>query len=338
MAAPKSICVAGAGSIGCFVGGMLRAGGRPVSLLARPRVIQEIEVNGLKVTSFEGIEHRLTSAEITLSADPKIFAEAGIILVTVKSDDTPEIADLIAKHASKDAVVVSLQNGTGNVSVLREKLPGRHVLAGMVPFNVLALGDGHFHRATSGEILLEKDDAGTAAELRQPELAFRAVDNITGVQWGKLLINLNNALNALSGLPLRDQLAQRPWRVLLADQLREALAVIKAEGIVPVSSTPLPPSLTPFVLKLPDFLFQRIAASMVKIDPKARSSMWEDLQRGRRTEIDHLQGLIVRLAQRHGLKAPLSASIAALVRNAEQAGKGSPGLTPEQIRASILRS
>ena len=71
---------------------------------------------------------------------------------------------------------------------------------------------------------------------------------------------------------------------------------------------------------------------MVKIDPKARSSMWEDLQRGRRTEVDHLQGLIVTLAARHGLKTPLAERIVALIRSAEQTGKGSPGLTPEQIR------
>ncbi len=200
----------------------------------------------------------------------------------------------------------------------------------MVPFNVVSMGDGHFHRATSGEILLEKDDAATAKQLWQPELAFRAVDDITGVQWGKLLVNLNNALVALSDLPLREQLSQRPWRVLFADQWREALGIVKAEGIEPVSTTPLPASFTPFMLKLPDALFQRVAASMVKIDPKARSSMWEDLQRGRRTEIDHLQGLIVELAKRHGLKA----RIVALIRNAEQAGQGSPGLTPEQIRSA----
>jgi 2-dehydropantoate 2-reductase len=328
----KSICVAGAGSIGCFVGGMLRSGGYVVSLLARPRVIEDINRNGLKVTSFEGIEHRLTPAEIKLSGDPAIFADADIILVTVKSDDTAEIADLIAQHARKDAVIVSLQNGTGNVPVLREALPDHDVLAGMVPFNVLSIGGGHFHRATSGDILLEKDDANTAKLLSTPELVFRSVDDIEGVQWGKLLVNLNNALNALSGLPLRDQLAQRSWRILFADQMREALAVIKVEGIAPISTTPLPASFTPFILKLPDMLFTKIAASMVKIDPKARSSMWEDLQRGRRTEVDHLQGLIVTLAERHGVKAPLSERIVALVRKAEQAGKGSPGLTPEQVR------
>jgi 2-dehydropantoate 2-reductase len=199
---------------------------------------------------------------------------------------------------------------------------------------VITLGDGHFHRATSGDILLEKDEADTAGRLSQPELAFRGVDNITGVQWGKLLVNLNNALVALSDLSLRVQLARRPWRALFADQWREALAVLQAEGIVPVSMTPLPASLTPYVLRLPDFLFERIASSMVKIDPKARSSMWEDLQRGRHTEIDHLQGVIVTLAMRHGLQVPLSARIAALIRIAEQAGKGSPGLTPEQVRGT----
>lgn len=335
MTSSKSICVAGAGSIGCFVGGMLRSGDHAVSLLARPRVIDDINRNGLKVTSFEGIEHRLSSAEIKLSGDPAIFGDADIILVTVKSDDTAEIADLIAQHAGKDAVIVSLQNGTGNVPVLRETLPDHDVLAGMVPFNVLSMGDGHFHRATSGDILLEKDDADTAKLLSTPELVFRGVVDIEGVQWGKLLVNLNNALNALSGLPLRDQLAQRSWRVLFADQMREALAVIKAEGIAPISTTPLPASFTPFILKLPDALFAKIAASMVQIDPKARSSMWEDLQRGRRTEIDHLQGLIVTLAERRGLRATLSERIVAQIRDAEQAGKGSPGLTPEQVRSPV---
>lgn len=334
MASSASICVAGAGSIGCFVGGMLRVGGHRVSLLARPRVISDINRHGLKITSFEGLQHRLTSAEIGLSDDPAILADAGIILVTVKSDDTAEVADLIARHAAKDAVIISLQNGTGNVPVLREALPDHDVLAGMVPFNVVSMGDGHFHRATSGDILLERDDPDIAKQLSQPELTFRAVDDIIGVQWGKLLVNLNNALVALSDLPLREQLSQRPWRVLFADQWVEALRVIRAEGIDPVSTTPLPASFTPFILRLPDFLFQRIAASMVKIDPKARSSMWEDLQRGRRTEIDHLQGLIVELAKRHGLAAPLSTRIAALVRSAERAGKGSPGFSPEQIRGT----
>lgn len=330
-----SICVAGAGSIGCYVGGMMRAGGRPVSLLARPRVIDDIKANGLTVTSFNGAEHRLSAGEIALSDDPTTLTDADIVLVTVKSDDTKAMADLIARHARPDGIVVSLQNGIGNVPVLQSRLPGRTVLAGMVPFNVIALGRGHFHRATSGDILIDKDANNTAGTISVPDLPVRATENMIGVQWGKLLLNLNNALNALSGLPLRDQLAQREWRTLFADEMREALAALKAEGIAPVASTPLPAGWTPCILKLPDFAFRAVAAPMVKIDPKARSSMWEDLERGRRTEIDHLQGLVVALSDKHALRAPLSAATVALIRRAEAARGGSPHLTPRDIRAAV---
>ena len=199
-------------------------------------------------------------------------------------------------------MVVSLQNGVGNVAVLRNRLPGRRVLGGMVPFNVIALGEGRFHRATSGDIVIEQDDAGTAEKLSVPGLNMRATDNIDGVQWGKLLVNLNNALNALADLPLRRQLAQRPWRRLFADQMAEGLAAMRAEGIRPVSPTPIPAGWMPPLLRLPDIIFEAMLGRTMKIDPEARSSMWEDLQRGRRTEIDYLQGVITEIAERRGLR------------------------------------
>ena len=329
----RTIGVAGAGSIGCFVGGMLAAGGRDVSLLARPRVIAEIEARGLRPTSFEGFDRTIDAKALTLSDDPSLFKDAGIVLVTVKSADTAGMADIIARNAPPDVVVVSLQNGVGNVTVLRNRLPGRRVLGGMVPFNVIALGEGRFHRATSGDIVIEQDDAGTAEKLSVPGLTMRPTANIDGVQWGKLLVNLNNALNALADLPLRRQLAQRPWRRLFADQMAEGLAAIRAEGITPVSPTPIPAGWMPPLLRLPDVIFEAMLGRTMKIDPEARSSMWEDLQRGRRTEIDYFQGVINGIAERRGLDAPLSRRIVELIRTAETAGKGSPGLTPEQIRS-----
>jgi 2-dehydropantoate 2-reductase len=332
MISNRPIGVAGAGSIGCFVGGMLVAGGRSVALLARPRVIGEIQANGLRLTSFEGFDRQLASNTLTLSEDPRMFSDTGIVLVTVKSADTAEIADVIANNAPADAVIVSLQNGVGNVSVLRERLPGRRVLAGMVPFNVIARGPGQFHRATSGDIVIEQDDAGTADRLSVPGLKMRASADIAGVQWGKLLVNLNNALNALADLPLRQQLAQRAWRRLFADQMAEGLAALRAEGIKPVSSTPIPAGWTPHLLRLPDAIFEALLGRTMKIDPEARSSMWGDLQRGRLTEIDYLQGVITEIADRRGLQVPLSRRIVALIKSAEASGKGSPGLTPEQIR------
>ncbi|MVT70856.1 2-dehydropantoate 2-reductase [Bradyrhizobium pachyrhizi] len=328
----RPIGIAGAGSIGCFVGGMLAAAGRRVALLARPRLIQEIAANGLRVSSFDGSERTVSADRLIVSDDPSILSDVQTVLVTVKSADTAAMADVIARHAPGDAAVISLQNGVGNVPLLRERLPGRNVLGGMVPFNVVALGDGRFHRSTSGDIVIAQDDAGTATRLSVPGLAVKPTGNIDGVQWGKLVVNLNNALNALSNIPLRQQLAQRGWRRLLADQMAEGLAAVRAEGIAPVSPTPLPSSWMPPLLRLPDALFDMLLGRTMKIDPEARSSMWEDLQRGRRTEIDYLQGVITAIADRRGLAAPLSRRVIALIRKAEADGNGSPGLTPEQIR------
>ncbi len=329
----RTIGIAGAGSIGCFVGGMLAAGGRRVALLARPRVIAEIEANGLRLTGFEGSDQTIAANRLALSEDAAIFADASVVLVTVKSADTADMADLIARHAPSDVIVVSLQNGVGNVADLRNRLPGRRVLGGMVPFNVVAAGEGRFHRATSGHIVVEQDEARTADKLSVPGLKLRPTDNIDGVQWGKLLVNLNNALNALADLPLRRQLGIRPWRQLFADQMAEGLMAIRAEGIRPVSPTPIPAPWMPPLLRLPDAIFEALLGRTMKIDPEARSSMWEDLQRGRRTEIDYLQGVITEIAERHGLDVPLSRRVVELIRRAERDGKGSPGLTPEQVRA-----
>ncbi len=169
--------------------------------------------------------------------------------------------------------------------------------------------------------MVEADDAGTADRLSVEGLKMRATANIEGVQWGKLLVNLNNALNALADLPLHQQLARRGWRRLFADQMAEGLRALAAEGIVPVSSTPVPANWTPHLLRLPDAVFNAVLGRTMKIDPEARSSMWEDLQRGRLTEIGYLQGVITEIADRRGLQVPLTRHVVALIRSAEQAGK-----------------
>jgi 2-dehydropantoate 2-reductase len=117
--------------------------------------------------------------------------------------------------------------------------------------------------------------------------------------------------------------------------MAEGLRVMKVEGIAPVSPTPLPLSWIPHLLRLPDALFALVLARVMKIDPQARSSMYDDLQRGRRTEIDFLQGAIIEIAARRGLEVPLSRRILGLIKDAEAARKGSPRLTVAQIRSGI---
>ncbi|WP_189799594.1 2-dehydropantoate 2-reductase [Tateyamaria sp. syn59] len=321
------IAVAGAGSIGCYVGGLLAAAGQDVRFLARPQVAAACAEAGLRLTDYDGhAAHVAAPCMVATAADA--FDGADMILVCVKSRDTADMAAEIAAHAP-GAQVISLQNGVENAGILRAALPAADVRAAMVPFNVVAEGPGHYHRGTSGDILVE---AGPLPDIMTPTLKWCQVDNIEAVQWGKLLINLGNAINALSDLPLLTQLQNRAWRRLMADQMAEALRILSVAGISPAKTTAAPPHVIPHILRLPTPIFRRIASQMLTIDARARSSMWEDLKRGRRTEIDALQGAIIALADRHGRQAPLNARIRQLIREAEEAGAGPPGLTPEQIR------
>src|ERR1043166_5452248 len=102
MNSERPIGIAGAASIGCFVGGMLAAGGRRVALLARPRVIAEIEGHGLRLTSFDVFDQRLAAGQLTLSENPGVLSDAAVVLVTVKSADTAGMAEIIARHAPSD--------------------------------------------------------------------------------------------------------------------------------------------------------------------------------------------------------------------------------------------
>ena len=322
------IVIAGAGSIGCFVGGLLAKGGAEVTLLARPRIAAEIETAGLTLTSFEGWSEAIPPGDYTIATDPaEALAGAAIVLVTVKSGATAEMGALIAAHAPPEAAVISLQNGLANAALLRDSLPGRPVFAGMVSFNVLHRGPGQFHRGTSGPVVVE---AGAPA-LHAPHLDFLQHPDMGAVLAGKLLYNLNNALNALSGLTLAEQLGDRRWRRLFAAAQEEALAVFRAEGITPWSMSPVPVQRMPRMLRLPNFLFRQLAKRGVRIDRTARSSMWEDLEKRRPTEIDELQGAIIRKGAALGVPTPVNSRIAAAIRAAEKAGAGSPRLGPDQL-------
>ena len=107
----------------------------------------------------------------------------------------------------------------------------------------------------------------SGALLDVPGVAVAEHADIAAVQWGKLLFNLNNALNALSGLPLAAELGDRRWRRLLAQQIEEALAVLAASGIRPAPIERVPPGLIPFILRLPDAVFRLVARRMLAIDP-----------------------------------------------------------------------
>ncbi|TIR23001.1 MAG: 2-dehydropantoate 2-reductase [Mesorhizobium sp.] len=334
----STIAIAGAGSIGCYVGGCLALAGRKVVFLGRGRVVEAMRESGLRISDLDGRDRSLDAQAISATDDPATaLCDADVVLVTVKSGATAEMAGLIGTHGRPDAVVVSLQNGVDNADRLRDALPGRRVLTGMVMFNVVQSQDGELpfrvHRASQGEVMIDAGIHGLTELLDVDGLAVEARADMKAVQWSKLLMNLNNALVALSDLPLASQLADRSWRVILAAQVDEALAAMRAAGIAPARITGLPPALLPKVLRLPDWLFGLLARRMLAIDPQARSSMWDDLKRGRPTEIGELQGAVIRLARQVGIPTPMNERVAALVRQAEAERRGPPGLGPDAVSA-----
>ena len=331
MVASPKIVIAGAGSIGCYVGGALALAGRDVRLLLRPRLADELRANGMTISDHTGRRRYLVAGQFGLATDAAALATADIILVTVKSAASAEVAAQIDTHARPDALIVSFQNGIGNADTLRAGCGGRIVYPGMVGFNVVQLGNGKFHQATESALYVPAQAPSLASLFNVLGLECRAHADMQAILWGKLLLNLNNALNALSGLPLYDQLHDFRWRRLQATMMDEALAAMSCAGISPAKLTPLPSRFIPFLMRLPTPIFRRVMAAMLTIDRTARSSMAEDLALGRRTEIDYLQGAVIALAKQHGLNAPLCQRVTDAIRVAESAKAGSPNLSPENL-------
>jgi 2-dehydropantoate 2-reductase len=320
---PARIAIYGAGSIGCYVGGRLQATGTAVTFVGRERLAREIRTHGLTLTDWEGAALSVTPATVCFDTTPAAVTDAELVLVTVKSAATEDAGRALAPLVSPSAVVVSFQNGMHNAERLSQHLPNSIVLTGMVQFNVVNHGAGRFHHGSEGRLEVERHPRLEAflPVFARAGLPLVVHDRMAPVQWAKLVLNLNNPINALSNLPLKAQLSERTYRRCVALVQSEALALLAAAGITPARLTPLPPAWIPWVLRLPDALFTRLAGRMLAIDPKARSSMWEDLEAGRRTEVDYLNGEIVRLANGLGRTAPVNARLVALMRAAESGGR-----------------
>lgn len=316
------IAVLGAGAIGCYIGGQWQAAGLDVRFVGRPRVADEIAQHGLTLTDYSGWSWHGAAREVDFRTEANALGDADLIVVAVKCTALEGAAAEIAQHARHDAAVVSLLNGVRAASILAASLPQHQVSAGMVPFNVAALGAGRWHRGSKGRMVFARTTLteALARHLSHGPGKLRLASDMTPVLWGKLLLNLNNPVNALSGLTLHEELSQRGYRRVFAASIREALTVLDAAGVVPARVAALPAKALPTVLETPDWLFRNTGLRLQKIDRTARSSMADDLTMGRSTEIDHLNGEIVHLARDNRLGAPLNASIVAHIKAAETDG------------------
>ncbi|MFT7723584.1 MAG: 2-dehydropantoate 2-reductase [Roseateles sp.] len=333
----SGILVMGAGSVGCFIGGLTQLAGVPVHFVGRPRVLAHLRRHGLRLTDLDGLDRHIPPPQLRLHEDIPAGLRPDLVLLCVKSGATAEAATALALTMPEGTDVVSLQNGIANTPAARALAPRLHWHAGMVPFNIAELAPGHYHRGTTGSLAVEGDAADAALAAWQTALARAGMAltlhaDLAPVQWGKLLLNLNNPVNALSGRPLRDQLLQRGYRRVLAALQEEALDLLDAVQRPVAQLSPLPPRRLLMLLRLPTPIFRLAAARMLRIDAQARSSMADDLAQGRRTEIDVLCGEVVRLAGNLHRTAPLNARMQALV---EAQAKRRRTYTPRELLQAL---
>ena len=329
------IVILGAGSIGCWIGGHLIAGGANVVFIGREKYAAQIAKRGLHLTHFE--RGSLHCEEVDFQTDEAALKGADIVALCVKSQDTERATLQILKYAP-DAAVISFQNGIRNPETLRAVLPPENIIPAVVPFNVTPTGEGRFHCGTAGDLLVDSYGAlePIFTTLERSGQGVRLSTNVIGDQWAKMIVNLNNGLNTLTGGTLRAGLSQRDYRRVLAICVEESLEVAQQCGVSVGTFNGRSPMALLKTLRLPDFAYRLVMNLVVKIDTKARSSMLDDLEAGRVSEVDYLQGEIVKQAQNLGIEAPHNEAILKAVHQAFLDGE-SPKMTGVELVALLER-
>jgi 2-dehydropantoate 2-reductase len=310
-AAWPRIAVVGAGAVGCYYGGMLARAGAPVTLIGRPAHVEAIEREGLLLDTLAFKER----VKVLASTEVAAVRGAALVLFCVKSTDTEATARSLAPLLTPDAVVLSMQNGVDNLERMRPHLPGP-VFAAVVYVAAAMSGPGHVRHTGRGDLVIGAVEADAVARQRaRPRLQQVAgwlaqggvpcvvSDNVEGELWAKLLINCAyNAISALGQARYR-RIGAHPLALgVLKEAVREVIAVAQAEGVRMPAGDPI-----------------EAAVSISRTMAGATSSTAQDLARGRRTEIDHLNGHVVRRGEALGVPVPVNRTLHALVKLLEEA-------------------
>lgn len=309
------ILIFGAGSLGSVVGGLMAKAHHDVTLLGRVSHMAAIRTSGLKISGIWG-EHLVTNLRCTTSVEDLSRGEFDLIVVTVKSYDTRAAAKAIAPLVDDDTLVCSYQNGLGNAEVLAEVIGSRHVFGARAIYGVWLPEPGHAEVTVIAQpTALGTYDPATSTErvraiaeaMDEAGLPTVYTDKIATVLWAKVAYNCAlNPMSALLDMTYGEVGARPNTRALIEEVIRELYAVGAAMAV------PLEPETPEAYLKL---FFDTL------LPPTANhyASMREDFRRKRRTEIDALNGAIVRYGDQHGIPTPVNTTLTRLVK-AREAG------------------
>ena len=297
------VAVMGAGAVGCYYGGMLARAGHPVTLIARAPHVEAVRAHGLRLQAQQFDE----AVALDASTDPSAVAGAKVVLFSVKSPDTESAGELIRPHLRPDALVLCLQNGVDNAERLRAALPAHEVAAAVVYVATEMAGPGHVRHHGRGELVIEPSSASEAVAraLAAAGVPTEISPNVRGALWAKLILNCAyNALSAIAQIPYGQLVQATGVRDVMRDAVAECLAVARADGVEVPGDVEL--------------AVRRIAETM----PNQYSSTAQDLARGKRSEIDHLNGLVVQRGEALGVATPVNRVLWVLVKLVESSRSG----------------
>jgi len=299
MTQPLKVAVMGAGAVGCYYGGMLARAGHSVTLIARPQHVDAVTRHGLRM------ETRSFDEQVKLQAgtDTAAVEGADVVLFCVKSTDTEQAGAQMLSMLQPGTLVLCLQNGVDNADRLRTVLPPDQVAAAVVYVGCEMAGPGHLRHHGRGELVIEP--SATSERLAQA-LAAAGVPteisaNVRGALWAKLILNCaHNAISAIAQMPYGETAKGVGVPDVMRDVVDECMAVARADG-VDVPGDPMAA-----VRKIIDTM------------PGQSSSTAQDLARGKPSEIDYLNGLVVRRGEALGVPTPANRVLWALVKLLER--------------------
>lgn len=319
------IGVVGAGKLGCYLGAHLcQDSAIEVKFFGRETTALELAAHGLSVTSYT--HHTYFAQPVAFYSSLNSLIECDLVLLTVKATAlVPMLAQL--KHFLRpDVPLVALQDGVGVGEMLSQDL-SNPVLRALATFSVVKTRPGQFHRATAGALLWQPNDFAVVNYVidtfSRLQLAVQRCEDMIGAEYGKLLLDLNQALNAISGLPLQQQLADRDYRAVLALAMQEWLAVCNRVGVKPRPYSCFNNSLLPWLLRLPTLIFSRLGQHLLTVDASAHSPMWHDIQASKRTEIMFLNDVVVRMGQQCQVPTPVNNLLVEQIKWLESGQAGS---------------
>ncbi len=332
--------VFGAGLIGSFVGAALVNQHCKVKFVARG-VWKERLQRPLLLTDFQGNKEAVTLTGSMYDS----HENADIVWLTTKCTAIKSCIDDLQQIVQQNTVIICCQNGVGTHNELTRLFPHNPVIRAMVPFNVIFSAPNNLHKGSEGALTIEslphdhKQIEKAILSCDQPLMRLSVTQDMDALQWAKLQLNLGNCVNALADIPVKAMLEQRDYRRVIAMAMDELLIVVRHKGICLPKVAKVHGRFLPIILRLPDWLFKRVATQMLAIDENVKTSMWWDLQAGKPTEIDYLNGAIVDAAREYGLPCPVNLFLINEVRQVQKCFpniKDFSGIAGEELLKKLI--